>query len=366
MNDQNAPARRGPTLEGTAADWTWPAEHEVGPGLGYDRATSRVIMDGRDLRGLIGEWTLDDLVCAWVADVCDESVNPEAFRHSLLSLAVTAPSSPAPGPAILRLRAAFAAAAPTENVWRADGIARVFGALVTALIAASDARIEELADAGLAPILLQAAGGPADALADPMLMLALDDALGPEAFAALVVGSCLSNPRSVGLASLAAASGTRATGAITSLFDVIGPEASEEAVAEWARDHLESRRRIPGFGHRLFPHGDPRVAPALAQLRGAGVDLGGIDRVCRVAADVLTRARRFAPAPNLLLPLAAWLHARGLSAGRAAALLASTRTVAALLRTAGYVRDNRIFRPLDRYVGPAPRPLSDTAPETWS
>src|SRR4030095_3073010 len=50
----------------------------------------------------------------------------------------------------------------------------------------------------------------------------------------------------------------------------IGPEATPERIDEAVRAKLARKVKIPGFGHRVYPHEDPRAT----HLRRMSKDLG--------------------------------------------------------------------------------------------
>jgi citrate synthase len=132
------------------------------------------------------------------------------------------------------------------------------------------------------------------------------------------------------------------------LLESIG---NKSRAARTVREWLARGEQIPGFGHPLYPGGDPRGAllVELARSHGAHSDRAG-------AAFALLEAmeRGGHPAPTLDAGLVTLCHCLELPRGTAATIFALGRTagwVAHALeqRAAGYV-----LRPRARYVGVEP------------
>jgi hypothetical protein len=100
------------------------------------------------------------------------------------------------------------------------------------------------------------------------LVLSADHELNASSFAARVVASTGASVRAAIIAGLAALTGPRhggATARVEAFFDAVG-SGDPDAVL---RDRLIAGEDAPGFGHPLYPNGDPRAAAILAWLRDA-------------------------------------------------------------------------------------------------
>lgn len=210
--------------------------------------------------------------------------------------------------------------------------------------------------ASVAARFLTAAGaGTCDASAvaaiDRALILAADHELNVSTFAARVTASAGADLYACVAAALAALSGPRHGGAcdrIEALVDEIGEPRRAAAVIR-ARTRLGED--IPGFGHPLYPAGDPRTAPLQAELRRAR-RAGPSPRVAIVEAIARAMKRAGRDEPTLDFGLVAVCAALDLPRGAATALFAVGRLagwVAHIVeqRDAGYA-----LRPRARYVGP--------------
>jgi citrate synthase len=183
---------------------------------------------------------------------------------------------------------------------------------------------------------------------DAALVLCADHELNPSTFAARIAASAGADLYACLGAALATLSGPRHGGACDrteALLIEIGRPARTAAVV---RERARRGEVLPGFGHPLYPGGDPRAPPLLraaARLAPRHPTVRTVRALCAAMAD----AGR-AP-PTVDLGLVALAAALGLPAGAAVSLFAVGRAagwVAHVLeqRAAGYV-----LRPRARYVG---------------
>jgi citrate synthase len=201
---------------------------------------------------------------------------------------------------------------------------------------------------------LQAPLTPARLMAtDRALVLCAEHELNASAFAARVAASTGADLYACLGAALSTLSGSAHGGMcdrVEALIDAIGkPVRAARTVREW----LGRGEQIPGFGHPLYPKGDPRGSylVELAQAQRAKTE------AARSAVALLeAMARGGHPAPTLDAGLVTLCHCLDLPRGSAATIFAVGRTagwVAHALeqRAAGYV-----LRPRARYVGVPPLP----------
>lgn len=112
---------------------------------------------------------------------------------------------------------------------------------------------------------------------------------------------------------------------------------------------LDANGSLPGFGHPLYPDGDPR---AIALLSGLPPN--------RTLARVLSTARQLCgQAPSMDFALVAMRRCLGLPRGAAFGLFALARTVGWIAHILEQRRSKALIRPRANYVGP--QPLADTA-----
>jgi citrate synthase len=186
---------------------------------------------------------------------------------------------------------------------------------------------------------------------DVALVLLADHELAASTVAARVAASVRADPYAVVSAGLAVVSGTLHGGASLGIEALLGEIDRPGRAASVVGTRLRQGERLRGFGHRLYPDGDPRAAVLLARLRETA---GGSPRLAVVEALLEAAADRGLPAPNVDLALAALAHVAGMTRGAAEAVFAVARTAGWIAHALEeYERDTPI-RPRALYTGPAP------------
>jgi citrate synthase len=192
----------------------------------------------------------------------------------------------------------------------------------------------------------------AAALLSAALILCADHELNVSAFTARCVASAGSPPYAVVIAALSALQGYKHGGHTARASALL--DAAAHGVRPTVAGFLRSGDKIPGFGHPLYPDGDPRARCLLAMLDQhcpAAPDVGVAKELCAVVHDALGLH------PTIDLALAALAAAIG--APQHAPL-----TIFAMGRTAGWIAHageqyalDQLIRPRARYVGRLPNPL---------
>ena len=108
--------------------------------------------------------------------------------------------------------------------------------------------------------------------------------------------------------------------------------------------YLSTGLPLAGFGHHLYPDGDPRAAALLALFEPPE----GIARFIEKATR-LTGLR-----PNIDVALAALVAHHRLPADAAFGLFATARSVGLLAHSLEQLGTAQVIRPRGRYVGPMP------------
>jgi citrate synthase len=186
---------------------------------------------------------------------------------------------------------------------------------------------------------------------DDALVLLADHELAASTVAARVAASVRADPYAVVSAGLATVSGTLHGGASLGIEALLAEIDRPAGAAGAVGARLRRGERLRGFGHRLYPDGDPRAGVLLAQLRRAAA---GSPRLEVVEAVLATTGRRGLPAPNVDFALAALAHVSGMTRGAGEAIFAVARTAGWIAHALEeYDRDTPI-RPRARYTGPPP------------
>ena len=142
-------------------------------------------------------------------------------------------------------------------------------------------------------------------------------------FTARAVASAGANPYAVVIAGLSALEGIRHGGASARVEAMLGTLRREPDVRRAIAARLRRGDPIDGFGHPLYPGGDPRAAMLLALLRahGRSTELDFVTAVADAAAAAVGEG------PNLDFALAAVARALRLAPGAPLMLFALGRTI---------------------------------------
>jgi citrate synthase len=186
------------------------------------------------------------------------------------------------------------------------------------------------------------------ALLDSALVLCADHELPVSTFVARCVASSEATPYAVVVAGLSATGGVKHGGQIE-LVEAFLREV--EAVGD-ARGAISGRlrrgERVPGFGHSLYPGGDPRGAEL---LRLASAAYPNSPDVALCAAVVDEALELLGERPTVDFGLVTLARALGLPPGGAVALFALGRTVGWIGHAIEQYESGSLIRPRARYVG---------------
>jgi citrate synthase len=210
---------------------------------------------------------------------------------------------------------------------------------------------------GIAATLLVALGvRPVEAsiaVMDRALVLCAEHELNPSTFAARVAASTGADPYAVVAAALATITGPKHGGASERVEALLREVETPARVRKVLLARAARGEPIPGFGHILYPSGDPRVAPLLSAARElAGKKKDGALETLFAVVDAMADQGR--PPPNLDLALVAVSSALRLPAGSAGAIFALGRTAGWIAHALEQYGMDELIRPRARYVGPAP------------
>jgi citrate synthase len=190
-------------------------------------------------------------------------------------------------------------------------------------------------------------------LLDMALILCADHELNVSAFAVRVAASTRSSPYDVVTAGLAALRGPRHGGYTARIESFLDEAGSPDDVRRTMADRLRRGESVPGFGHPLYPDGDPR----------ARVLFSAVEKVWPTStATALLRASRNAGRallnehPTLDYGLVILRRALGLPRGSALALFAVGRTCGWIAHAMEQYALEQLIRPRARYTGPPPQP----------
>ncbi len=180
------------------------------------------------------------------------------------------------------------------------------------------------------------------------LVVCADHELNASTFAARVAASAGCDLYACVGAALAVLSGRR-HGGVTEQVDAFvsavgGPRRAQSVI----EDHSRRGEAIPGFGHRLYPDGDPRAEPLLAFVRAHAPHEARVQTLLAVV-DAMHRLGR--EPPTIDVALVGVAHALRLPPGSPAALFALGRAAGWVAHVLEQRRAGYLLRPRARYVG---------------
>jgi citrate synthase len=208
-----------------------------------------------------------------------------------------------------------------------------------------------------ANFLLQLNGTPPSVTAERALDIALilhaDHELNASTFAARVTAATLSDMHSAITSAIGALKGPLHGGANEAVFQIL--QAIDKAGAdpvEYVKGMLAQKKKIPGFGHRVYHTEDPRAT----HLRKMSRDLGhssGQDKWY----DMSARIEQFVKADknlnaNVDFYSASTYHTLGIDVDLFTPVFAISRVSGWTAHVIEQLDDNRLIRPRADYIGP--------------
>ncbi|QKC94486.1 citrate synthase [Mesorhizobium sp. NZP2298] len=292
-----------------------------------------LIYRGRDAVALSDHATLEETATVlWAL--------PEPVRFEAPS--PDAPRQPGRGPAFAQLALLAGQARPSLGRSAASlcaDAARAIGVLAGALGA----------EAGPDPVHRRLAQGwsvdenGAEAIRRALVLLA-DHELNASTFAARVAASTGASPAACLLAGLTTLSGPRHGGAGEAVMH-LAEDAARHGADATIRRWLGHDRPLPGFGHQLYPEGDPRATALLAAIGNTDETLWSLE----TAAIAATGAQ-----PNIDFALAVLTRSLGLPRDAPFHLFALGRSVGWAAHMVEQIVSGSIIRPRGRYEGLLP------------
>lgn len=197
---------------------------------------------------------------------------------------------------------------------------------------------------------------------DVSLILYAEHEFNASTFTARVVTSTQSDLYSAVVAAIGALKGPLHGGANERVLEVLEEVGDPDRAEDWVRDALARKRRIMGFGHRVYKDGDPR-ATLLKNYCAQLAAEHGDDSLERIAETIerFVRTEKGLP-PNLDWPSARLYSYLGLEVDLYTPLFVASRITGWCAHIIEQSENNRLIRPRSRYIGPAPRefvPLHD-------
>lgn len=200
---------------------------------------------------------------------------------------------------------------------------------------------------------------------DQSLICYADLEFNASTFTARIVASTGSDLHSAITTGLAALKGPLHGGANEDVLDLLLSVDSPSRAEKFVRDAIAQKRRLPGFGHRIYRD---RPDPRAVVLKNICRELARTDEQRRLEeiADALEAAMwsHKQLRPNVDWPTARLYHLLGLDTELFTPLFAAARVAGWSAHVLEQQQTNRLITPRAKYVGPAPQkfvPLHDRA-----
>ena len=196
------------------------------------------------------------------------------------------------------------------------------------------------------------------------MVLYAEHSFNASTFTARVITSTLSDLHSAVAGAIGALKGPLHGGAneaVMHTFDELGirPEESEAEAKEraktWMEDALAQKKKVMGFGHRVYKHGDSRV-PMMKQAMDAMIahfdrhEILGLYNGLEQAMDEAKGIK-----PNLDYPAGPTYHLMGFDTELFTPLFIAARITGWTAHVMEQRAENALIRPLSEYVGPDER-----------
>jgi citrate synthase len=182
------------------------------------------------------------------------------------------------------------------------------------------------------------------------LVLCADHELNVSAFTARCAASAGASPFDVVSAAMATLKGYKHGGASERVLALLAEAGTPQRARVAVANHLRRGESAPGFGHPLYPAGDPRAVLLLRLAHAAGHEVAWqpIRNLWRSGSALLHEG------PNLDFGLAAVTRTYALPDQAPLLLFALGRTVGWIAHAIEEYASGQLIRPRARYVGPPP------------
>ncbi|RKR75159.1 bifunctional 2-methylcitrate synthase/citrate synthase [Frondihabitans australicus] len=190
---------------------------------------------------------------------------------------------------------------------------------------------------------------------DVSMILYAEHSFNASTFTARVVTSTLSDLHSAIVAGIGALKGPLHGGANEAVMGVIDEIGTASRAEEWLDEALASKRKIMGFGHRVYKNGDSRVPTMKASLDVLvdHYDAGPLKAIYDALEQAMEERKQIKP--NLDFPSGPAYHLIGFDTEMFTPLFVASRVVGWTAHVIEQLESNSLIRPLSVYDGPDER-----------
>jgi citrate synthase len=190
-------------------------------------------------------------------------------------------------------------------------------------------------------------------------VLHMEQGLNASTFSSMVVGSTLSDMYSCIVSALGALKGPLHGGANERVLCMLEEIGSLENVEKYVEESFRIKRKIMGFGHRIYKTYDPRAIYIKNLLEEIITDKERKEykyfQMAKKLEEILVNNPVKKLYPNIDLYSGIFYSYLGFPKKMFTALFALPRVVGWTAHVIEYTKDNKLFRPSGKYVGPVHR-----------
>jgi citrate synthase len=191
---------------------------------------------------------------------------------------------------------------------------------------------------------------------DACLILHAEHTMNASTFSARVTGSTLANPYTVVSAAVGTLTGPLHGGANEEVLEMLDEIGALENVRPWLENAVAAKRKVMGFGHRVYKVKDPRATVLQELAENAFAESGRPKQydmameLERLAADLPTFGAK-GVFPNVDFYSGIVYQSLGIPRDLFTPIFAISRVVGWLSHWLEQLKNNRIYRPEQIYVG---------------
>lgn len=190
---------------------------------------------------------------------------------------------------------------------------------------------------------------------DVSLVLHADHGMNASTFTSMVAASSMSDIYSAVTAGISSLKGPLHGGANEQVIYMLLDIGETDKVDPWVDDAIASKKKLMGFGHRVYKAYDPR-AKVLGKYSREATEMHGekhlYDMAKRMEEKVIAAYGGRGIFPNVDFYSGTIYRAFGIETAMFTPIFAVSRVSGWVARVLEYVRENRIFRPRALYKGP--------------
>jgi citrate synthase len=189
---------------------------------------------------------------------------------------------------------------------------------------------------------------------DAALILHADHELNASTFSARVTAATLSDMYSAVVSAIGTLKGPLHGGANEAVMSMLREIPSADAAAQYVEDAVAQKKKIMGFGHRVYKAKDPRAKILEEMSRALGEKVGDtswFDKSVAVEAAFQPRVAAKGIYPNVDFFSASAYHVMGIPDDLFTPIFACSRVVGWTSHLLEQYANNRLFRPDSDYVG---------------